>query len=225
MTTEPNREAARAVARILLEIEAVHIRPAEPFTLTSGYKSPVYVDCRKVISFPRARREIIRRCVEQIHQAVGYESFDAIAGGETAGIPYAAWIADAMGLPMLYVRKKPKGFGRGARIEGAWSDGDRVLLVEDLATDGKSKISFVDALREAGMSCRHAQVVFFYSAFKGGLSALDDAGVTLHSLATWVDVLAAGRDAGLLSPADAAEVESFLADPAAWSAARGGASG
>jgi orotate phosphoribosyltransferase len=121
-------DAALMTARILLEIEAVSIRPSEPFTLTSGWASPVYVDCRKVISFPRARRAIIDAAVAQIEREIGFESIDAIAGGETAGIPYAAWIADRLGLPMLYVRKKPKGFGRNAQIEGIFKPGARVLL-------------------------------------------------------------------------------------------------
>src|SRR3546814_16892712 len=85
-----------------------------------------------------------------IKRGAGYESIDCIAGGETAGIPFAAWIAERLGLPMLYVRKKPKGFGRDAQIEGAFREGSRVLLVEDLATDGGSKLNFVDAIRRAG---------------------------------------------------------------------------
>src|SRR5215475_3146154 len=108
-------EAARTTARILLEIEAVHFRPQQPFILTSGRASPVYIDCRKIIAFPRARAKIIDLAVATIEREIGFESLDAIAGGETAGIPFAAWIADRLGLPMLYVRKKPKGFGRGHR--------------------------------------------------------------------------------------------------------------
>src|SRR5215510_14784341 len=142
-------EAARTTARILLEIEAVHFRPRQPFTLTSGRASPVYIDCRKIISFPRARSKIIDLAVELIEREFGFESLDAVAGGETAGIPFAAWIADRLGLPMLYVRKKPKGFVRGAQIEGAIQTGWRCLLVEDLATDGGSKVNFVNAIREA----------------------------------------------------------------------------
>ena len=89
-----------------------------------------------------------------------------VAGGETAGIPYAAFIAERLGLPMLYVRKKPKGFGRDARIEGDLKDGQRVLLVEDLTTDGGSKVNFVEAIREAGAECAHTIVVFYYDIFK-----------------------------------------------------------
>ena len=141
-------DAARTTARILLEIAAVHFRPQQPFILTSGRASPVYIDCRKIISFPRARRKIIDLAVELIEREVGFESLDAVAGGETAGIPFAAWIADRLDLPMLYIRKKPKGFGRGAQIEGDMKPGARCLLVEDLATDGGSKVNFVNAIRD-----------------------------------------------------------------------------
>ena len=117
------REAARTVARILLEIEAVLFRPSDPFILTSGRASPVYIDCRKIIAFPRARRKVIELAAAAVEREIGFESLDAVAGGETAGIPYAAWISDALMLPMQYVRKKPKGFGRMAQIEG---DLDRI---------------------------------------------------------------------------------------------------
>src|SRR5512145_175338 len=151
-------EAARTTARILLEIEAVHFRPRQPFTLTSGRASPVYIDCRKIISFPRARAKIIDLAVDLIEREIGFESLDAVAGGETAGIPFAAWIADRLSLPMLYVRKKPKGFGRNAQIEGHIEEGARTLLVEDLTTDGRSKVNFCKALRDAGAIVDHVFV-------------------------------------------------------------------
>jgi orotate phosphoribosyltransferase len=222
MTTASDEDALR-VARILLEIEAIHIRPSQPFTFTSGWASPVYVDCRKVISFPRARRAIIDMAVAKIERTIGFESIDAVAGGETAGIPYAAWIADRLGLPMLYVRKKPKGFARNAQIEGELREGARVLLVEDLASDGKSKIVFVDALRNAGAQVSDALVVFFYSAFPGGLAILDKIGVRLHALATWKEVLEVAGANQKVSASDLVEVRAFLADPVKWSVAHGGA--
>src|SRR4029450_7295792 len=113
------------VARVLLEIGAVLMRPKDPFILTSGRASPVYVDCRKVIGFPRARALITQHAVDAIQREIGVESLDVIAGGETAGIPYAAWIADKLGLPMAYIRKKPKGFGRNAQIKGVLVGGRR----------------------------------------------------------------------------------------------------
>ncbi len=215
-------DAARTTARILIEIGAVHFRPQQPFTLTSGRASPVYIDCRKIISFPRARAKIIDLAVELIEREIGFESLDAIAGGETAGIPFAAWIADRLGLPMLYVRKKPKGFGRGAQIEGAMAPGCRCLLVEDLATDGGSKVNFVNAIREADGRVGDAFVVFHYGIFPQSVETLAGLGVRLHGLATWHDMLATAESGGLLSSADAGSVRAFLDDPEGWSAAHGG---
>ncbi|TQV82030.1 orotate phosphoribosyltransferase [Denitrobaculum tricleocarpae] len=215
-------EAARVTARILMEIEAVLFRPDDPFTFTSGRISPVYVDCRKIISFPRARAQLMDYAVEMITREIGYESLDAIAGGETAGIPFAAWIAERLNLPMLYVRKKPKGFGRDAQIEGAMKEGDRILLVEDLATDGGSKLNFVEALRTAGAQVSDTFVVFHYGIFPKGIQDLADKGVRLHALATWWDALAVAEEQGYLETEGLEQVRAFLNDPNGWSAARGG---
>ncbi len=220
--TDWDRDAALTTARILLEIGAVNFRPDEPYTLTSGWKSPVYIDCRRIIFFPRARAKICSLAVEKIGRHVGYESIDAVVGGETAGIPFAAWIADRMLAPMAYIRKKPKGFGRNALIEGDVPEGRRTLLVEDLTTDGQSKIQFARALREAGAIIEHAFVVFFYGVFPGSLQTLAGMGISLHHLATWWDVLDASRERGNFSDAALAAVRRFLEDPVAWSAAHGG---
>jgi orotate phosphoribosyltransferase len=211
-----------AVARILLEIGAVLMRPKDPFILTSGRASPVYVDCRKIIGFPRARAVITNYAVEAIWREIGTEALDVIAGGETAGIPYAAWIADKLGLPMAYIRKKPKGFGRNAQIEGMLPEGARALLVEDLATDGGSKINFINAIRTAGGKVGHALVVFHYGIFPQAIADLKAQGVNLIGLATWWDVLQVAGDLGHLSAEDEKEVRAFLQNPEAWSTAHGG---
>jgi len=215
-------ETARTAAAILLEIEAVLFRPEDPFVLTSGRASPVYVDCRKIISFPRGRAALMDLAVETIKREVGFESLEAVAGGETAGIPFAAWIAERLGLPMLYVRKKPKGFGRNAQIEGAFAEGDRVLLVEDLATDGGSKLNFVEAIRKAGGEIAHCFVIFHYGIFPQSVATLAERGVTLHALATWWDVLALAEERGDLTGDKAAQVRAFLEDPEGWVAAKAG---
>ena len=122
---------AELTAKMLLEVEAVRFWAGDkPFIFTSGLASPVYTDCRRLISFPRVRQTLIDFGVATLCRDVGFEQFDAVAGGETAGIPYAAWVADRLGLPMQYVRKKPKGFGRNALIEGHLVEGQRTLLVE-----------------------------------------------------------------------------------------------
>ncbi len=214
--------AGLETAKWLLDIKAVNFRPTEPYMLTAGWASPVYIDCRWVISFTEARRRIIELAVEMLKRDTDFDAIDMVAGGETAGIPYAAWIAEAIGKPMLYVRKKPKGFGRDAQIEGNLEDGKRVLLVEDLATDGGSKINFVEALRGAGAEVSDIFVVFFYSAFPNALGTLEAAGVRLHALCTWADVLEAAEAGDYFDNAAIDGVRAFLADPVGWSAANGG---
>ncbi len=214
---------AELAARMLLEIEAVHFRADEPYTFTSGLRSPVYIDCRKLISYPRIRSALMDFAVSTLLRDAGFERFDAVAGGETAGIPFAAWIAERMGLPMQYVRKKPKGFGRDARIEGDIREGQRVLLVEDLTTDGGSKLNFAQAIRDAGAECAHTLVVFYYDIFKDTHEVLGKHGLTLHHLVTWWDVLAAARASGKFDAATLDQVEAFLHAPLEWSGANGGA--
>ena len=221
--TYPDRdEMALLAAGMLLEIEAVHFNAETPYTLASGLKSPVYIDCRKIISYPRVRAALMDFAVATLFRDVGFEAFDAVAGGETAGIPFAAFIAERMGLPMQYVRKKPKGYGRDAQIEGAIEDGQRVLLVEDLTTDGGSKVNFVEAIREAGAECAHTIVVFYYDIFPEVRSKLGEHGITLHHLATWRDVLAEARAGNYFDTGVMNEVQSFLDNPLPWSEANGG---
>ena len=211
-------------ARMLLEVKAVLFFQDKPFIFTSGWASPVYIDCRKLIFYPRIRRQLVDFAVATLARDAGFEQFDVVAGGETAGIPYAAWIADRLALPMQYVRKKPKGFGRNAQIEGDIREGARTLLVEDLTTDGRSKINFCMALREAGARVEHVFVNFYYDIFPESKRTLDELGVRLHYLATWWDVLAVVKKGGYLESRQIAEVEKFLHEPAEWSAAHGGVS-
>ncbi len=219
--TRESTPSGRIIARILLEIEAVNFRPRQPFKLTSGRLSPVYIDCRRIIGFPRARTKVIDLAITRIEEAIGFERIDVVAGGETAGIPFAAWIAERLSLPMVYVRKAPKGFGRGAQIEGHWRDGDRMLLVEDLATDGGSKIGFIEAIRAAGASVAHALVVFHYGIFPASTERLAALGVMLHGLATWWDVLAEAEASGAFATADLAAVRRFLEAPEGWAGSSG----
>ncbi|MGJ8625395.1 MAG: orotate phosphoribosyltransferase [Sulfitobacter sp.] len=216
------QEMARLTARMLLEIKAVHFNAAEPFTLASGLPSPTYIDCRKLISHPRIRSTLMDFLTVTVMRNAGFEAFDNIAGGETAGIPFAALVAERMGLPMTYVRKKPKGYGRNARIEGDMTPGQRVLLVEDLTTDGGSKLSFVDAIRETGATCGHTAVIFYYDIFPQTEKTLGDHGVALHHLCTWWDVLAEAKTQAAFDQATLVEVEKFLNAPTEWQDARNG---
>lgn len=222
--TPEQRQAGLTTARILLEIGAVNFRPEEPYTLTSGWNSPVYIDLLRVISFPRARRKITRLSAEAITREVGFESIDAIAGGETAGIPYAAWISNKLSLPMLYVRRQAKAFGRHEQIEGRLRKGERVLLVGDLASDGTSKVNFCQALRQGGAEVNHAFVVFFYGVFPGAMKALEEVGVEMIYLANWWDILDVAEEDGFFDKPAIEEVRKFLHDPIAWSGHNGGRS-
>ncbi len=217
----PDRaEIARLSARMLLEVEAVHFNAAEPFTLASGLPSPTYIDCRRLIGFPRIRSALMDFMAATVLRDAGFERFDCIAGGETAGIPFAALLAERMALPMAYIRKKPKGYGRNARIEGVLEPGHRTLLVEDLTTDGGSKLSFVEAIREAGGTCSDTAVIFSYGIFPETEDRLAAAGVRLHALCTWRDVLSEARAGGRFDASTLEEVAVFLDDPRAWQAAR-----
>ncbi len=220
-TSFPDKsEIARLTASMLLEIQAVHFNAEEPFIFASGLPSPVYIDCRKLISFPRIRATLMDFLTVTVMRDAGFEAFDNVAGGETAGIPFAALVAERLALPMTYVRKKPKGYGRNARIEGAMSEGERVLLVEDLTTDGGSKLSFVDAIRETGATCAHTAVIFYYGIFPETTETLSGHGIRLHHLCTWWDVLEVARDSESFDRETLKEVESFLRAPRAWQDAR-----
>jgi orotate phosphoribosyltransferase len=215
---------AEMTARMLLEVEAVHFRADEPFRFTSGWASPVYIDCRKLISYPRLRNSLMDFAASTIQSEIGFDSLDAIAGGETAGIPFAAWIADRMFMPMQYVRKKPKGFGRDAQIEGHFVEGSRVLLVEDLTTDGRSKVKFCNAMRKSGLVVEHAFVVFHYDIFAETKALLDANNIKMHALATWWDILRVARHTDFFDKDTLTEVESFLNNPMKWSSLHGGIS-
>ena len=221
--TFPDRATiAELTAKMLWEIGAVHFRADEPYTFTSGLKSPVYIDCRKLISYPRIRSAVSDFGVATVLRDAGFEKYDCIAGGETAGIPYAAFIAERMGLPMIYIRKKPKGFGRNARIEGDLKEGQRVLFVEDLTTDGGSKISFANAIRDAGAEVTDTFSVFYYGIFKDAPKTLAKHGMKLHYLTTWKDVLAVAKKEKLFDAKTLKAVEEFLDKPLQWSKKNGG---
>jgi len=215
-------EMARLTARMLLEIKAVNFEVQNPYTLASGLVSPSYIDCRELISYPSIRSTLIDFMIASVRRDVGFEAFDSVAGGETGGIPYGAWMADRMGLPMQYVRKKPKGYGKNSQVEGVLHEGQRVLLTEDMTTDGGSKIRFVEAIRAAGGVCNHTSLVFFYDIFPNTRENLAAHDISLHYLATWHDVLAEAKAGDYFDTATLDEVEKFFADPLGWSLAQGG---
>ena len=217
MTESSQCTTAHYVAELLLKIEAVHFRPHRPFRLASGEPSPVYVDCRRIISFPKERTEVVQLMTEMIaRDLLTGGKLNCIAGGETAGIPFAAMVADRLGLPMSYVRKKPKGYGRNAQIEGVVRSGDNVLLVEDMATDGGSKLRFAEAIRKVGASCQYTAVILGYGIFPTKERQLIENGLQLHRLCRLADVYEVAKSTRLLSGSESNAVGDFIAAPEDW---------
>ena len=208
------------VARYLLDIGAINFRPSDPYILTAGWASPVYIDCRKVISHITERRAILNLAIDLINEKIN--EYDLVAGGETAGIPYAAWVSDLVSKPMLYIRKKPKGFAKMSQIEGDLKKNDRVLLVEDLATDGGSKVVFVNALREAGAIVSDLFVIFYYGIFPGTEQNMNELNVDLHYLCDWWDVLEVAKKDSSFTSESIEHVQQFLDNPTDWSKKNGG---
>ncbi len=224
-TTFPDRGVmAELMAKMLWEIKAVHFSADKPYKLSSGMMSPVYIDCRKLISYPRIRSTIMDFAAATVMRDAGFEKFDCVAGGETAGIPFAAFLAERLGLPMIYVRKAPKGHGRNAQIEGHMPEGARVLVIEDLTTAGGSMFKFIDAIRAAGGTVEHGIALFFYDIFPEAQARFSKGGVQLHNIATWRNVLAVARAEKLFDEKTLAEVQAFLDAPLAWSGRNGGVS-
>ena len=158
--TEAGKDIGQSVALLLLKAGAIHVCREQPFMLAAGWASPVYVDCRVLIGKPEVRHAITDLSAAYIASALPGLSFDAIVGAETAGIPFAAWLADRTGLEMRYVRQRPLGIGRNAQGEGGAVEAMRVLLMDDLTTDGGSKIAFIRGLRSAGVFDHLARVAY-----------------------------------------------------------------
>jgi orotate phosphoribosyltransferase len=211
---------ARESAKIFLSTKSVMFNSREPFVFTSGRVSPVYVDTRRLISFPQERTFLMNAGANLLKNKIGLDHIDFVAGGETAGIPFAAYLSDRLNKPMLYVRKKPKGFGRMAQIEGCMDEGGKkVILIEDLQTDGGSKKVFIDALREAGAVVEHSFVVFHYGILPKSEENNKAMGVELHALTNWWAVLDVAKELNYFDTETIASVEQFLHAPDAWAEA------
>lgn len=217
MISAPPSDIAKKAAKILLDTKSVLFNSREPFVFTSGRISPVYTDCRRLISFPGERSALMDMGADILREKVGMDNMDFLAGGETAGIPYAAFLSDRLNKPMLYVRKQPKGFGRMAQIEGCMDMADpKVVLVEDLQTDGGSKKVFIDALRAAGAKVEHGFVVFHYGIFQQSIDNMNALSMTLHYLTDWWAVLQTAKDLNYFDTETLSSVEAFLNGPDAW---------
>ncbi len=208
-------DASRDVAQLLLHAGAVSLRPDEPFTYASGIRSPIYCDNRSLLGMP-AQRE---RVIEAFLAILATLECDIVAGTATAGIPWAAWLAREKGLPMAYVRSKPKGYGKERRIEGADVRGRRVVIVDDLISTGGSALSAIAAVREEGGVATDCLAIFSYG-LRASRDGFAHAGCALHALTDLRELLSAARGQALIDPAQQSAIEAWQRDPEAWPGAR-----
>ena len=213
---------AAETAQALLELHAVLVYEGRPFIYTTGWASPVYIDCHGLMSRPDLRRQLMDYAARLLQSRL-QGTIDVVAGAESSGIPFAAWIAERLDLPMVYVRKKAIGWGVNAQVEGELAAGARCLLVDDLTTDGMSKIGAARALRHVGATVEHVFVVFNYDIYPQSRRAYAENGITLHALATWRDIFSVTKARNYFTAERAKEIKTFLADPIEWSIAHGGA--
>jgi orotate phosphoribosyltransferase len=198
------------IAKHLLEIKAVYLQPNEPFTWSSGMKSPIYCDNRLTLSFPEIRKQIAEGLSELIRNH--FPEVEVVAGTATAGIPHAAWVSDQLNLPMCYVRSKAKGHGKGNQIEGQVQENQKVVVIEDLISTGGSAITAVEALREAG-----CEVLGIVSIFTYGLSAgeekLAEANVEAKSLCDYNTLLDVAVKEGYVNEQDLTKLKMWRENP------------
>lgn len=216
------KQNAQRLARMLLEVRAVRFDADRPARHGSGVVSPIHVEGRLLLSYPRFRAEVIDLSLRMIECEIGRETIDAIAAYEGAGVPFATLIAERLRLPLLFVRKESSGRSYKDRVEGPLLEGMRILPVDQLATDGRRKPALIDPLRRGGGRIDRLFVLFQYGVFDvihENLSRLD---VTLHALCTWWDLLDAAEADHALDRRTCSEIRAFLADPGRWSEERGG---
>ncbi|MEX0806249.1 MAG: orotate phosphoribosyltransferase [Candidatus Binatia bacterium] len=213
-------EVSKKVAEMLLSTESIQVYQDKPFVFVSGRISPVYIDCRKLLSFPAEREYIVTALAKMVETDIGVENIDVVAGGETAGIPYASFVAHIIKKPMIYIRKQPKGYGGTKQIEGILDASQKVLLVEDLITDGLSKLRFNIGIRGAGAKMTHCLCVFDYASDRlnqhEGKDNLAKNDIVLHVLANWDDVLDTGPGKSYFTDDASNQIIDFLKDPENW---------
>lgn len=208
-------ELAKQIAASLLKIEAVALRPHQPFTWTSGIKSPIYCDNRLTMSFPEIRDLIASGFATLIQEK--YPDAEVIAGTATAGIPHAAWVADKLGLPMIYIRDKAKGHGKENQIEGMLREGQKVVVIEDLISTGGSSLKAALAVNEAGGQALGVVAIFTYQLDKA-IQAFEEAGMPLHALTNYTVLLEEAVELGKIQEADLELLQSWRANPASFGA-------
>lgn len=200
----------QTIAKNLLEIKAVYLQPNDPFTWSSGLKSPIYCDNRLTLSFPSIRTQIAEGLIDLIKEH--YPEVEVIAGTATAGIPHAAWVSDKMDLPMVYVRSKAKGHGKGNQIEGQVKQNQKVVVVEDLISTGGSAITAVEALREAGCEVLGIVAIFTYDLALGK-SKLEEANIKAQSLCDYNTLVEVAAKEGYVTEQDISKLKMWREDP------------
>lgn len=213
-------EVSKKIAEMLLSTESITVYQDKPFVFVSGRISPVYIDCRKLLSFAAEREYIVTALAKMAETDIGLNNIDVVAGGETAGIPYASFVSHIIKKPMIYIRKQPKGYGGTKQIEGILKAGQRVLMVEDLITDGLSKMRFNIGIRGADAKMTHCLCVFDYASDRlnlhEGKTNLAKNGIALHVLANWDDVLDTGLSKSYFSEESSRQILDFLKEPENW---------
>jgi orotate phosphoribosyltransferase len=204
---------AYATAEKLLQINAVKLSPDKPFTWASGWRSPIYCDNRKVLSHPFIRDYIKSELCNVVFER--YSGADLIAGVATAGIAWGAMIADQLKLPFIYVRPKPKEHGLGNQIEGEYNQGQKVVIIEDLVSTGKSSLQVVEVLKKEGLQIEGMVSIFSYQ-FDAGVKAFKEAGVDLVSLTDYTTLLQLAEQKGFIQPAQQEILLNWRKDPANW---------
>ncbi|MCM3289378.1 orotate phosphoribosyltransferase [Paenibacillus sp. MER 180] len=203
----------RTIAQHLLNIQAVALRPNEPFTWTSGIKSPIYCDNRLTMSYPEIRDAIAEGFASLVKQYA--PDAEVIAGTATAGIPHAAWVADKLGLPMAYIRDKAKGHGKQNQIEGIIRPGQKVVVVEDLISTGGSSLKAALAVKEAGAEPLAVLAIFSYQLEKA-TSAFEEAGIPLRTLSNYTALTQTALDHGVIQAEDMDVLQAWRHDPTTW---------
>lgn len=198
------------IAEHLLEIQAVHLRPNDPFTWTSGIKSPIYCDNRLTLSYPVVRRNIAHGLETLIRKH--FPSVEVVAGTATAGIPHAAWVSENLNLPMVYVRGKAKEHGKANQIEGLIKSGQNVVIIEDLISTGGSVITTADALREAGVNVLGVVAIFTYGLEKG-LKQLQNANIETYTITDYETLVEVAKNKKLISEEEQAKLQKWRNNP------------
>ncbi|QEI07434.1 phosphoribosyltransferase [Pigmentiphaga aceris] len=210
------------VASTLVRLGAVRISSGQPFIYTSGWASPVYIDTRLLMSDVAARRVVLDVATAALADHVRSQGINAVVGAESSGIAFAAWLAERLNLPMLYLRKRPLGWGNAARLEGLLPPDAKLLYVDDVTTDARSKVAATAALRATGAQMHDCLVFVDYAIYPGARALLAEHKLGLHSLAHWAELHAALIEAGGLSDEQIQTLAAFSADPVQWSIEHGG---